>query len=182
MSEQSMPDSLAGFLLFASPALLDPHFRKTVLYLTHHTEKDGAMGFVLNRPLDLTFGEVASGQTHGSISSMPVFYGGPVAADQPLLLGMRWIEDGGIELRNFETLPETVPSGWESRLRFVVGHAGWSPGQLEGEIEQQSWIVIPPRKEVIEASELGNVWKDTLRELDPMLKLLADAPDHPEWN
>jgi putative transcriptional regulator len=166
------------------PSLLDPHFRRTVLYLSHHSKKDGAVGLVINRPLHLTVQEIADLEQGSPLSRVPLFYGGPVGADQPVLAGLRWREDGTVDLRNFagSEVAEDIPGDWHPALRLFVGHSGWSPGQLEKEIEQKAWLVLRPIREVIEHPEPEQTWRFILRHMDPMLKLLAEAPENPGLN
>jgi putative transcriptional regulator len=185
MSDKSdIPESLGGLLLVAMPSLLDPHFRRTVLYLSHHSKKDGAVGLVINRPLHLTVQEIADLEQGSPLSRVPLFYGGPVGADQPVLAGLRWREDGTVDLRNFagSEVAEDIPGDWHPALRLFIGHSGWSPGQLEKEIEQKAWLVLRPIREVIEHPEPEQTWRFILRHMDPMLKLLAEAPENPGLN
>lgn len=182
MSMNSLPESLSGYFLLASPSLMDPHFRRTILLLSHHSKKDGAVGIVLNRPLNLRVRDIASEELAPHLREIPLFYGGPVGADQPVLIGLRWQEKAGIEMRNFLSGKDPVPTEWLSGLRMFVGHAGWSPGQLESEIEQQSWIILPPAREFLDSENPDSLWKHLLSEMDPMLKLLSDCPDDPSRN
>lgn len=171
-------------LLVATPALVDPHFRRTVLLLSHHSREDGALGLVLNRPLHLTIGEMAQQKAADHLANVPLFYGGPVAADQPALVGVRWDEEGAIDLKNFASARDAdeIPPAWRPNLRLFVGHSGWSPGQLESEIEHKSWLVIRPFPQLTEAEPSEELWRKILRGMDPMLKLLADAPEDPSLN
>ena len=67
-------------------------------------------------------------------------------------------------------------------LRAFVGYAGWSRGQLEGEIGQKAWLVLPPARELVEMREPENAWQRVMRSSGPLMKLLAEAPDDPEKN
>jgi putative transcriptional regulator len=72
--------------------------------------------------------------------------------------------------------------GWEKGLRIFEGYAGWSPGQLEQEIEGNTWLVIPPRRELIEMKEPLAAWQDIMQNSGPLLHLLSEAPDDPGLN
>jgi putative transcriptional regulator len=187
MEEQEQAEqipSLSGLLLVASPALRDPHFRKTILLCSHHNAKDGAFGLVLNRPLNLTLREMTTNPVDNFLGNIPLFYGGPVGAENPVLAGVRLNENGEPELRDFSHITNSaeIPDDWKARLRLYVGHSGWSPGQLENEIRQNTWIIIKPAEEILSHPEPVGAWRLVLRNMDPMLKLLAEAPENPILN
>lgn len=174
------PQNLTGWMLVATPGLLDPHFRRTILWLRQHSPTEGAMGLVLNRPIGTTVGELVGA---GPWNQMQVHYGGPVALAEPLLLGMRWNpEVGGPEVRAFPEGFLEVPDSWWSDLRLFVGHSGWSPGQLEKEIQEKSWFVLPPQPFFFSVRQTPETWKELLSSINPSLRLLASAPDNPMWN
>ena len=176
------PANLSGHLLVATPALQDPFFRRTILLLSHHSPQDGALGLVLNRPLKLDLGELAP--EAGPLKDVPLFYGGPVQADQPVLAGLRWGPHDQVDLQSFGDVDTSahIPPEWQPHLRLFVGHSGWSPGQLEGEIEQKSWFVLRPVREIIEHPHPAETWRFLLRHMNPLMKLLAEAPENPDWN
>lgn len=182
------PDSLSnltGSLLVAHPSLMDPNFRRTILFLSHHSAEEGAVGLVLNRPLGQSFGEISATELSSSLFEAKAFYGGPVAVDQVTVASLQWRDNpaaftfhsytGGMD--EIEVTPEWLPG-----LHVFLGYAGWSSGQLESEIAQKAWIVIPPTKALIEMAKPDEAWHDIMRESGPLIRLLAEAPDHPEWN
>src|SRR5947209_6610108 len=77
-------ESLAGSLLIAHPNLLDPNFRRTVLFISAHTPQDGALGVILNRPLDKQVADLVNEPPPNGLDEVPVYLGGPVAKDQLL--------------------------------------------------------------------------------------------------
>lgn len=173
-----MSENLTGSVLVAHPALRDPNFRRTVLFLSQHGG-DGATGFVLNREL----------QESVSIGVFPVeiplYYGGPVQTDRVVLASLQWRENPTmVAFRSFAAVqtPAEIEESWLPGLRAFAGFSGWSAGQLEGEIREGAWIVIPPTQEIIEARGPETIWRDILRSSGPMLHLLSEAPDHPERN
>ncbi len=181
--EEANPDqkNLTGWMLVATPALLDPHFRRTILWLRQHSPAEGALGLVLNRPVGRTLGELAG--VPALWESTQIHYGGPVGVGEPLLLGLRWDEEsGGADFRAFPSGFSEVPEVWQSDLRLFVGHAGWSPGQLEKEIEEKSWFVLPPQPLFFQGPQTPDTWRTLLSSMSPGLKLLASAPDQPIWN
>lgn len=184
-SEKPSAGNLTGSVLVAHPNLLDPNFRRTILFLSHHNVDDGAVGLVLNRPLHKTFSEVSLNERSGPLGEAGLFYGGPVAVDHITIASLQWQEQtSGVAFQNFTTSglePEISPE-WQPGLRVFVGYAGWSKGQLEGEIAQKAWIVLPPARDLIEMNSPQTAWRDIMRHSGPMMKLLGEAPDDPELN
>jgi len=169
-------DNLTGLLLVAHPSLRDPNFRRTIVFLSQHSLEDGATGFVLNRPV----AHLDSGNPN-----TPVFYGGPVDTGQMLLTSLQWRENPAMVA--FRAFPggkanREERSGWEEGLRIFVGCSGWSPGQLEGELAQNTWLVVAPTRDLIEMWEPATVWKTLMRSAGPLMHLLAEAPDDPGKN
>ena len=92
------PASLAGQLLLAHPALRDPHFKRTVVLLSAH-DAEGAMGVVLNRPLDKQLGELNPEFALGPLAGVPVYAGGPVKPQQLVIVSWKWLAtDNAFEL------------------------------------------------------------------------------------
>ena len=172
-------NNLTGSILVSHPSLREPQFRRTVLFLSHHSGEEGATGFVLNRPLDQTLSQIPG------VSEIPLFYGGPVEADRILLASLQWRDHPTVvAFRAFvgRTGEEMIDDEWLPGLRAFAGYAGWSRGQLEGEIAEHAWIVIPPTREIIEMNPPNDVWKAIMKNSGPLLHLLSESPDHPERN
>ena len=166
---------LAGSLLVAHPSLLDPNFRKTIIFISEHDPETGATGFVLNRPLR---------KFSGDGLDVPVFYGGPVGCEACLLASIEWRENPAlVAFRAFPDLGDSESvAGWEKGLRIFEGYSGWTAGQLENEIQQNAWIVIPPSRTLIEMPDPESAWRSVMRNSGPFLHLLSDAPDNPSLN
>ncbi|PTX95199.1 YqgE/AlgH family protein [Spartobacteria bacterium LR76] len=180
----SAPANLTGSLLIAHPSLTDPNFRRTILFLSHHSAEDGAVGLVLNRPLRKTLGEIAASKVPFALQQAETFYGGPVAMDQVTVANIEWQENpSSVVFHSYTGLEEIeIGNGWLPSLRVFLGYAGWTAGQLEGEIEQKAWIIMPPTRDLIEMASPDDAWRGIMRASSPSLKLLSEAPDHPEWN
>lgn len=182
----SDPEDLTGSLLFAHPGLLDPNFRRTILYLPQHSVEDGTVGIILNRPMEKSFRELAEGIPDNILSRISLFQGGPVAPSLLTVVSLQWLQ--GSSTVAFRAFPADdsgeleIDLEWQPGLRGFLGHAGWSPGQLEHEISQHSWIVLPPTRELIEMKHPESAWHDFMRSASPVLRLLAMAPDDPELN
>lgn len=175
----SSDGNMTGSILVAHPSLRDPHFRRTVLFISHHSEGEGATAFVLNRSLDQTLSQIPG------LPGIPVFYGGPVQADQILLASLQWREHPTVvAFRAFvgRAGEELIDEEWLVGLRAFAGYSGWSKGQLESEIADHAWIVIPPTREIVEIHSDKDVWRNIMRRSGPLLHLLSAAPDHPEKN
>jgi putative transcriptional regulator len=171
--------------LIATPALKSPQFRKTILFLSYHSPKDGALGFVLNRPLQKTVGEMFFSNSAEVFASIPLFYGGPVSPDAVCVASIKWIDQPqAVKFQPFFNLSEPIdlPPERLQGLRAFAGHSGWYGGQLEGEIARKSWFVLPPNRNLIDMPNPASAWKDALCKMNPILKLLVEIPDDPSLN
>lgn len=186
MRDHPSAGNMTGSLLVAHPNLHDPNFRRTILFLSHHSADDGAIGLVLNRPLRKTVGEFPEpAAAGGPLRKVPVFYGGPVGANELLLASMQWRESpDALAFHGFGNASEepVIPPEFQPGLRAFLGYSGWSRGQLEGEIAEKAWLVFPPTRRVIEAPNSETLWMDIMRQLGPVYHLLAGMPDDPSLN
>jgi len=176
---------LEGSLLIAHPNLLDPNFRRTVLYLMNCDAEEGALGVVLNRATGKKVEDLLSVPDLGPLGRIPVFFGGPVSRDRLTFAAFRWIrESQTVECRLNIELEEARGLMLDSDvvLRAFVGYAGWSGGQLEGELEQKAWVVQKPDREVLDPESCKQLWLTIMRNYGPWFRLLAEAPDDPSRN
>src|SRR5215204_58727 len=158
-------DSLRGRLLIASPVLVDPNFHRTVVLIAEHTD-EGAMGLVLNRPAETPVAE-------DSVIVLAEF-------DEPSLAGVLLDDDLGFVGGGGDDLTEVADG--VRRARVFAGHAGWGPGQLEGELEEEAWIVEPPRREEIFSEDAQGLWAAVLRRKGRKYALLSTMPLDPSLN
>jgi putative transcriptional regulator len=175
-----------GTLLVAAPGLLDPHFRRTVIYVIEHRTR-GSLGVVLNRPSEVTVRDVLP--TWAPLSSQPpsVFVGGPVESETALCLAtVRTGEDpssveglitvrGPVALVDLESDPSVIAPRLRG-LRVFAGYSGWEAGQLAGEIERGDWIVVPAIPDDVLARQDDRLWGHVLRRQGMPLSLLATYP------
>lgn len=183
--ERSAASNMTGSLLVAHPSLLDPNFRRTIIFLSHHSAEDGAIGLVLNRPLNQELGMISATPLSNSLQDAPAYFGGPVAVNQVTVASLQWRENpSSVTFHSYTgTVDEIeITPEWQPGLKAFLGYAGWSSGQLENEIAQKAWIVVPPTQALIEMTDPEKAWHDLMRESGPLLRLLSEAPDHPEWN
>ena len=181
-----MADSLRGKLLIASPALTDPNFARSVVLMTEHSD-EGAMGIVLNRPADAEARELLPAIEHIAHDD-PLFIGGPVQPQAVVLLAefadpsaAAWIVVADVGLASaeadFEELGDSVRRG-----RFYAGYSGWGPGQLEMELEIDSWIVEPPLPAELFPDDPESLWSDVLERKGGSYALISRMPDDPSLN
>ncbi len=178
--------SLAGQLLVASPRLVDPNFARTVVALLNHDEQ-GAMGLVINRPTEVSVADHLPDWVVERLAHPPVvFYGGPV--EPAVAIGVRESYDAGehatplpgvsmMNLGEEEEMGETV-----GFLRVFAGYSGWGPGQLEDELEEESWIVLSALVGDVFSSSPGGLWAEVLARQGGQIALLASVPLDPQLN
>jgi putative transcriptional regulator len=178
-----VPASLAGQVLLAHPSLDDANFRRTAVLLHHHSAKHGALGVILNRPLARTLADLDGRFAPGPLAEVPALEGGPVHPDRLALGSWRLGPAGLVDLRFGldEAAAARLAAEPDVRLRAYVGHAAWSPGQLDNELRLNAWVVAPlaPDVEALAGEELWRRWLGRLR---PDLRLAADAPGDPGLN
>lgn len=176
--------SLAGQLLLAHPVMRDPNFKRTVVLLSAHND-EGAMGVVLNRPLDRQLGELNADFALGPLAGVPLYLGGPVEPDQLIIVTWQWIAaeqafqlSFGVEV---EKAAEIVGNPGVT-MRAFLGYAGWSKGQLEHEMKHDTWVATPVEGDWLIKHDGVPLWRSLISFIDPDLKVLADAPDDPTVN
>jgi putative transcriptional regulator len=186
MEEGGNEGSLRGQLLIASPALIDPNFARTVVFITEHND-EGAMGIVLNRPSETSVESVVS-QLAEIARGEPVYVGGPVQPEALVLLAefsdleaAAWIVVADVGLASadvdLDELAEAVRRG-----RVYAGYSGWGPGQLEAEVETDSWIVEAPLPAELFPEDPGTLWSDVLARKGGQYALIARMPADPSQN
>jgi putative transcriptional regulator len=173
--------SLAPGLLLSMPQLLDPNFAKTVVLLCRHTE-EGAFGLVLNRP-DVISGRLTMGGPGGASfeGDLPVWLGGPVEPERSwVLVGpdrsasalLAEVTDHTLQIMDglhLSASPEVLAAMLQPvqppNLRLIVGYSGWSPGQLEAELEESSWLMSDVDPRFIFDTPPEAMWERAIRRL-----------------
>jgi putative transcriptional regulator len=181
---EDAPQGLAGSLLIAHPNMLDPNFRRSVLFISSHDPNEGAMGVILNRPLDKHVADLVGEAPPDGLADVPVFLGGPVGKNQLMFATFEWIDGNGLKLNHNVDVDEAHERAGEdpASIRAFVGYAGWSAGQLEAEMKQKAWILQKPSRAALAPDHLPKLWFEIMRGLGPWYKLLAAAPDDPSLN
>jgi putative transcriptional regulator len=175
-----MSESLSGRLLIASPSMAD-YFHRTVILVVEHSE-EGAFGLVLNRPSETTVGEASPELAELIGEDHQLYVGGPVQPNAVTAIGEHpdpaeasKLIVGTVGMVDLDSPPEL------SRVRIFAGYAGWGPGQLDGELEQEAWITddAHPDDPFGEGDEL---WAAVLRRKGGEYALLARMPADPSVN
>lgn len=172
--------------MISGGGLYDPNFRHTVVLIGSHDES-GAVGVILNRPLDVTVAQAVPTLAGLAGPTEPLFQGGPVAPQEAVLL-VDVAAPGLLDvpvLENIGFLTGDVPaefSGDIRRARVFLGHAGWGPGQLEAELEAGGWIVEPARPDDVFTAEPRGLWRTVLERKGAPYAALARIPFDPRVN
>jgi putative transcriptional regulator len=180
-------ETLTGRLLIAGPALLDPNFLRTVVLVAQHGE-EGALGVVLNRPAETTVGEAVPELTGVLDGSEPIWVGGPVQPNGVVVLA-EWDDPApaaGLLLGDVGLLAARADveelAGAARRSRAYAGYTGWGPGQLDGELEHDDWIVYEARPEDVFTEDPDALWSAVLRRMGGSYGLVATMPVDPSVN
>ena len=185
LGDEGISRNFAGSLLVAHPNMLDPNFRRTVLFVSEHEPNEGALGVIINRPLDRPVAELVSGAPPSGLADVPVFLGGPVGKNQLMFAAFEWQKGAGLKLNHNLALDEESDTHNSKNLLTVcafVGYAGWGAGQLESEVKQKAWVVQKASPSLLKLERLPNLWFEIMRTLGPWYKMLAAAPDDPSLN
>lgn len=184
--------SLRHQLLIAMPQLDDPNFHQTVTWIFEHNA-EGAMGVIVNRPMDVTMGELLEQlDIDGSsrdLSAHQVVYGGPVQATRGFVLHRtdpalpRWKHcaqfDGGITLSTSKDILEAIAAGTGPQRSLVaLGYAGWSAGQLEDELRDNAWLAAPLDPAILFDLPFAQRWSAAARSIGVDLALISQQPGH----
>ncbi|MGB0721543.1 MAG: YqgE/AlgH family protein [Gammaproteobacteria bacterium] len=180
---------LTNQFLIAMPSLADPNFARTVTYICEHNES-GAMGIVVNRPVDLSLGDLL-GDLDIAISTpntanQAVFLGGPVQTERGFVLHSplgSWqstlpITDGiGLSISR-DVLDAMAQGHGPERSLIALGYAGWGPGQLEAEIRDNAWLNGPADPDVLFNLPAEQRWEAAAAALGVDLSLLSADAGH----
>ena len=164
------PSPLSNHLLVALPSLHDPHFARSVTLVCQH-DADGAMGVMVNRASEYTLGEVLQqmgiASDSDALQSQIVLAGGPVHPERGFVLhdgDREWDSSlavgGGLYLTTSRDVLEALARGeGPGQAVVALGCAGWGAGQLEQELVDDSWLMVPNRREVLFELPLEQRWQ-----------------------
>ena len=178
---------LRGKLLVAAPALVEPHFWRTVVLVAEHGT-EGAMGIILNRPSEATVADAIPGLAHLVEDAAVVHVGGPVQPEAVTVLAEfeEPEEAASIVVGNVGFLPGDgdldLLAGVTGRTRVFAGYAGWSEQQLESELAEDDCIVADPIPEDVYSAAREQLWSEVLRRKGGAFALVATIPPDPSLN
>jgi putative transcriptional regulator len=178
--------SLKGHLLIAGPGLVDPNFRRTVVLVGEHSE-EGALGVILNRASEATVGDAVPELAALVDGAGAIHVGGPVQPSAIVVLAEFGEPEraGALVVDSVGFLPAEVDPdelGELLRARVFAGYAGWGPGQLDGELDEGSWIVEPALPDDVFTPAPEDLWSDVLRRKGGPFGVLALMPPDPSLN
>lgn len=175
---------LDGSLLLAAPALRDGIFERSVILLANHSPDAGAFGLILNQPTGQEVGHFLKQPEFSGLEKIPVHLGGPVAQEQLTFSAFWWNATDGLHWQVRIPAEEAVRRSKQPGVlvRAYIGYSGWSAGQLEAELERDSWITAKPDAGLLGRIHEPDLWADLLRTMSPYHRLLIDAPGDPGLN
>lgn len=178
-----------GKILLAEPFMLDPNFKRAVILVCEHDNKDGTVGFIINKPLKMKVGEL--------IADFPefeseVYFGGPVATDTihyihnvgDLLEESVQIKRGIYWGGNFEKLKFLITTQLilPKNIRFFVGYSGWSAGQLKEELGYKSWVLSEMHANYMFKSKPSQLWQQAMHNIGSTFSVIAQMPEPVSFN
>ncbi|WP_041633831.1 YqgE/AlgH family protein [Magnetospirillum gryphiswaldense] len=189
MTMQKTLGYLAGQFLIAMPQQKDPRFARTVVYLCAHSA-EGAMGLVINRLFDgLTFSELLEQlgiETGPDCASIRVHLGGPVEGGRGFVLhsddyrhdSTMLVQDGIALTATVDVLRAIAQGAGPDQSILALGYAGWSAGQLDAEIKENSWLNVPADPQLLFGTDLDGKWEAAIHKLGIDLSLLSVEAGH----
>ena len=181
--------NLTQHFLIAMPAMRDPHFSKTLTFICEHNDQ-GALGVVVNRPIDLTLHalleQIEITPETDAAKLIPVHYGGPVQTDRGFVLHTpagTWQstlavgEHIGLTTSK-DILQATARGDGPKQMLVTLGYAGWAPGQLEHELAQNAWLTVNADARILFETPAERRYDASLKLLGVDLAMLSDAAGH----
>ncbi|HEY3436369.1 MAG TPA: YqgE/AlgH family protein [Actinotalea sp.] len=185
-----MTQHLTGQLLVATPGLLDPNFRRSVVLVLHHDD-EGALGVVLDRPLDVDVGSVLGPWQDVVSPPAALFQGGPVGLDGALAVAIMRTDAephptvtrvaGIFALVDLDADPAEAEQAFTG-VRVFAGHAGWGDGQLDEEVAAGGWYVLPALADDVVTPDPSSLWRRVLRRQGGALAIVSTYPENPLLN
>lgn len=180
---------LTNQFLIAMPAMGDPNFDRTVTFICEHNE-DGALGLVINRPMDLALGDIFSQMSLESddqaIKALPVLQGGPVQVERGFVIhgsGHEWsstlaVSDAVSVTTSRDVLEAMAAGHGPEKALVAIGYAGWGAGQLEAEMAANAWLTVPANMEILFDMPFDKRWRAAAALIGIDLDLLSTEAGH----
>jgi putative transcriptional regulator len=186
LPEDKIPEK--GKILISEPFLPDTFFNRSIVYLTEHTP-EGSVGFILNKKLDINVKDAISGFNKCNVV---LNMGGPVAPDTlhylhtagDIIPNSFSVEDNIFWGGDIDVIKKLIAFGKleKTRIRFFLGYSGWSAGQLDRELNENSWVIAKIRSDIVMDNRGDDTWKMVLRSLKNKYRIWADFPESPDMN
>lgn len=174
--------STAGRLLVANPLLVDPNFSRTVVLMIEHDD-DGALGLVLNRPSGTAVREIIDQWAPLAAEPDLFFLGGPVSPDSVICLGRLEVPSAPAAGRRVigeiatVDLDEDPDDAGIAAVRLFAGYSGWGPGQLDGELGANGWLVVDARPGDALDPDPATMWRRVIARQPGSTAWLATFPE-----
>lgn len=203
MGDASLPSDdpryLGGYLLISDINLMDPNFHRSVVLMITHDD-NGAFGLVVNRPSRFTLGELAEGVGGSPAASIPIYIGGPLQQEFLFILHSEFAGSTGSEHIErpadgvvFEPATQSVvdylkeewsplPEAERPAVRLYAGYAGWGPGQVEGELKSDAWVVLKATPEIVFHPNPAQGWADAFAKKGPLHQIILQTGFKPSMN
>ncbi len=179
-----------GKILIAEPFLPGSYFNRSIVLLVTHSDK-GAVGFILNKKVDYPINDIVSDFPEFNAD---IYIGGPVSTDSIYFLHSLGDQiPGSIHVKgnlywggDFEKLKEQIAQGLVSpdQIKFFMGYSGWDAGQLEEELEENTWLVSDIKQDLVLSSSVSkkHMWVDVVKNLGGKYSLWENFPENPSLN
>ncbi len=185
------PEYGKGSFLIANPVLPDPNFSRTVVLLCNHNE-EGSFGLVVNRTAELGASELFPESDLLKNYDAEIYIGGPVQQSQVFYLvrhqgdlpGLEQVCDGvhlGMSWEHLEEIFSEIENP-DHDLRFFLGYSGWASGQLDGEMDQRSWLIHDATQHHVFSTVSDHLWHEVVRSMGKEYEYLLNAPVDPRMN
>ncbi len=184
---QTPVQSLQGQFLLAMPSMGDPRFLRSVVYMVAH-DSEGAMGFIINKRAEgLSLGDILKDMpetvTKTGLVNLPVYVGGPVQNDRGFVLHTSDYEKTQNSLsqelpialtQSADVLVDAAHGRGPEKMRLFLGYAGWEPGQIEGELQDNAWLVCDANIAEIFTSQSDDLYEKCVAAMGIDLALLSN--------
>ena len=184
---QTPVQSLQGQFLLAMPSMGDPRFLRSVIYMVAH-DSEGAMGFIINKRAEgLSLGDILKDMPETvaktGLINLPVYVGGPVQNDRGFVLHTSDYEKTHNTLsqelpialtQSADVLVDAAHGRGPEKMRLFLGYAGWGPGQIEGELQDNAWLVCDANIAEIFTSQSDNLYEKCVAAMGIDLALLSN--------
>ena len=189
-NNHSTMTSLANQFLIAMPALDESYFGRTIIYLCEHDD-EGAMGLVINKPTDLSIAKILeelnlTDDEKSVLSEQTVMSGGPVQTDRGFVLhndNKQWssslnLSDQITVTTSKDILAKLDTEQGPDKFIMTLGYAGWSPGQLEQELADNTWLTLEADPELLFHTPVNECWDQALKKLGVSVEQLSTLSGH----